>query len=212
MTKPDAALMRFLDSAAARLRAARSEEGAKFAAELEKLRRTRIPPLALRHVEPPTLPVFRHWPQALSGACAIDLALGQALRDLSPNFAWRQNPNYVRRPPSPTFLEGYGYAVIAGPDGMVPAGIALGVLLLMPGLLYPSHAHPAEEVYLVLDPASAWWREGEDWRKGLGGALVHHPSMVAHAMKAGATPLCAIYIWRGDLATHAALAPAAARN
>ncbi len=212
MIEGNAALERCLDALAARLTAARSEECASFAAELENLRHTRVPPLASRRVEAPSLPIFCHWPQALAGVCAIDPALGQALGDLSSDFEWRQNPNYVRRPPSPGFLDGYGYAVIAGPGGVVPAAIALGILVLEPGLLYPAHTHPAEELYLVLDPTSAWWREGGDWREEIGGALVHHPPNVAHAMKAGGAPLCAIYLWRGDLATHAALAPGAERT
>ena len=158
--------------------------------------------------EPARLPVLRHWPAALAGAASVAPELAAALTDLSPALSWRQNPNYVRRPPSADFLEGYGYAVIAGPGGAVAAPIALGVLLLAPGLLYPSHAHPAEEVYLVLDDASRWWREGAGWRVRLGGAAIHHPPMVAHAMRAGPAPLCAVYLWRGDLATDAALTEA----
>lgn len=151
------------------------------------------------------LPVLRHWPDALARAAAIDMGLAAALAELSPALAWRQNPNYVRRTPSADFLEGYGYAAIAGPGGLAPAGIAMGVLLLAPGLLYPAHAHPAEEIYLVLDAASRWWREGENWRQGMGGAAIHHAPHAAHAMQAGEAPLCALYLWRGDLATNAAL-------
>lgn len=151
------------------------------------------------------LPIPRHWSQALKGAAAIDPALGGALEALSSAFAWRQNPNYTRRPPSPEFLDGYAYAVIAGPGGLIPAEIALGVLVLAPGLLYPAHAHPAEEVYLVLDPMSRWWRDGEDWRQGLGGGAIHHRPALAHAMQAGSTPLCAVYLWRGALEVDAAL-------
>ncbi|HXV24278.1 MAG TPA: dimethylsulfonioproprionate lyase family protein [Alphaproteobacteria bacterium] len=212
MMKPNAALKRFLEALATRLRAARSEACARFAAELDGLSAIRSTPLPTPRIPVPALPVLRHWPKAVAGASAIDPVLGQALSDLYPGFVWRQNPNYVRRPPSPEFLEGYGYAVIAGPNGMITSGIALGVLVLKPGLLYPAHVHPAEEIYLVLDPASAWWREGEDWRKGLDGALVHHPPNVEHAMEAGAAPLCALYLWRGDLITHAALAPQAERR
>ncbi|MDF2763195.1 MAG: hypothetical protein K0S81_173 [Rhodospirillales bacterium] len=153
----------------------------------------------------PALPVTRHWPAALADLARIDRDLAAALEDLSPMLVWRQNPNYVRRAPSADFLEGYGYAVIAGPGGLVPASIAIGVLLLAPRMLYPAHAHPAEEAYLVLDGKSRWWREGEEWREGIGGAAIHHPPRIAHAMQAGEAPLCALYLWRGDLATNAAL-------
>jgi dimethlysulfoniopropionate lyase len=153
-----------------------------------------------------SLSVLSHWPRALEGVASIDAELGEALADMSSALAWRQNPNYLRRPPGPGFLDGYGYAVIAGPGGLIQAGIALGILLLAPRILYPAHAHPAEEVYLVLDAQSRWWREGEPWRERIGGAAIHHPPHLPHAMQAGPSmPLCAIYLWRGDLATNAAL-------
>lgn len=196
------ALYGCLESIAARLSAQGSLACGDFAAELRSIRRAR--PDA---PEVPTtgLPVLRHWPAAVTQAAAIDRGLAAALQELSPSLVWRQNPNYVRLPPSPDFLAGYGYAVIAGPGGVVPARIALGVLLLAPGLIYPAHAHPAEEIYVVLDGASRWQRAGEPWREGIGGAAIHHPPHVAHAMQAGAAPLCAMYLWRGDLATNAAL-------
>ena len=61
-----------------------------------------------------------------------------------------QNPNYVAAPPSPDFLENYGYAVLAGPGGLVASeALALGVLMLGPGIHYPTHRHPAVEIYVV---------------------------------------------------------------
>jgi quercetin dioxygenase-like cupin family protein len=81
----------------------------------------------------------------------------------------------------------------------------MGVLLLAPGTLYPSHRHPAVEIYCALDGEAEWWREGEGWRRLPPGSLIHHPSGIAHAMRAGALPLIALYLWRGDLATTAVL-------
>jgi hypothetical protein len=202
-TEIEAALGRCIARVIARLKAADREAAGRFLPELRGI--AGEVPLASPGRRAPDLPVLRHWPDALAGAAAIDLELAAALAELSPSFVWRQNPNYVRRPPSPEFLDGYGYAVIAGPGGLAPTGIAVGVLLLAPGILYPAHAHPAEEIYVVLDPASRWQRAGEEWRESMGGAAIHHPPRVAHAMQAGGAPLCALYLWRGDLATNAAL-------
>jgi hypothetical protein len=193
-----------LGAIAARLSRARSGPADVFAAEIAALRVKPAPPSSPLP-ERRSLPVLRHWPRALAAASGTDAALGAALEALSPELIWRQNPNYVRLPPAADFLEGYGYAVIAGPGGLVPASIAVGVLLLGPRLLYPAHAHPAEEIYLVLEDGSRWWREGQAWLAGIGGTAIHHPPQVAHAMQAGEGPLCAIYLWRGDLATNAAL-------
>ena len=198
------ALDRCIARVLARLNAAGLEAAGRFLPDLRGISGGEVA-LASAGRRAHALPVLRHWPEALAGAAAIDPELAAALAELSRSFAWRQNPNYVRRPPGPEFLSGYGYAVIAGPGGLAPAAIAVGVLLLAPGILYPAHAHPAEEIYLVLDAASRWQRRSEPWREGIGGAAIHHPPHVAHAMQAGEAPLCALYLWRGDLATNAAL-------
>jgi Dimethlysulfonioproprionate lyase len=153
------------------------------------------------------LPVLRHWPLALelAGAGAAAPAVPW-LRALAPALGWTQNPNYRASPPSPDFLANYGYAQLAGP-ARVPtlvetAACAFGLLLLGPGLLYPAHRHPAVELYLPLTPGD-WQRGEEPWRPVAAGTPIHHPSGLAHATRAGAGPLLALYLWQGDLATHA---------
>jgi hypothetical protein len=143
---------------------------------------------------------------------ALEAAAGPlvaALRALAPSLSWTQNPNYRRRPPDPTFLDNYGYAVIAGPAEGPPALIVeprltLGVLLLGPHAHYPLHAHPAVEVYYTLTPGE-WWRDDGPWQRQRPGTAIHHPPNMRHATRAGAAPLLAVYLWRGDLATHASL-------
>ena len=151
--------------------------------------------------------VCRVWDDALADAGAPELT--SALRVLGPALSWTQNPNYRRRPPDPTFLDNYGYAVIAGPSHGPPAltvapDLALGVLLLGPHAPYPVHAHPAVEIYYTLT-AGAWWREPGPWRREPVGTAIYHAPNVRHATRAGAGPLLAVYLWRGDLTTHAAL-------
>jgi hypothetical protein len=161
--------------------------------------------LNVAETEPADLPVLRFWPAALpDGADPVAGAAAQALRVLSPALRWRQNPTYR----NPAFLAGYGYTEIAGPAGLVAApGLSLGILLLAPAMLYPAHRHPAEEIYLPLQPAL--WQHGDAglWRRQPSGAVIHHPSMLVHAMRTDAAALPALYLWRGDLATPAAFSP-----
>ncbi|WP_325554145.1 dimethylsulfonioproprionate lyase family protein [Hypericibacter adhaerens] len=150
------------------------------------------------------LPVLARLPDALAAAVEAAPDLAEPLAQMSPSLRWTQS--YRERPPSPDFLSRYGYAQFAGPDN-VPTLItsdrlALGVLMLAPGTVYPTHAHPAEEIYLPL-AAARWQRGTEAWRERQGGDLVHHPSGMVHATEAGALPLLALYIWLGDLATGA---------
>lgn len=151
--------------------------------------------------QPAKLQVLRCWP-----ACLPDPPdpAAAALRVLTPALRWRQNPTYR----DPAFLAGYGYAEIAGPAGLIAApGLSLGILLLAPAMLYPAHRHPAEEIYLPLQPA--FWQHGDAglWRRQPSGAVIHHPSMLAHAMRTDGAALPALYLWRGDLATPAAFSP-----
>src|SRR5262249_56744971 len=103
-----------------------------------------------------------------------------------------------------------GSAVSAGPAEGPPAlvvdsRLALGVLLLGPETHYPLHSHPAIEVYVTLTPDGGWWRGAGPWRREPAGAVVYHAPNVPHATRAGPTPLLAIYLWHGDLETHARL-------
>jgi hypothetical protein len=157
------------------------------------------------------LPVCRFWEAALQSVPGTARVLADTLGVLAPALSWVQNPNYRRRPPDASFLDDYGYAVIAGPvDGplalAVDARLALGVLLLGPRTHYPLHAHPAVEVYYTLTPGGEWWRDAGPWRTEPPGAAIYHAPNVPHATRAGAEPLLAIYVWAGDLGTHARLA------
>ncbi|MBV9053388.1 MAG: hypothetical protein JO196_13375 [Hyphomicrobiales bacterium] len=166
------------------------------------------------------LPVCRYLAGALDAAPsgkARELATG--LRRLEPFLNFVQNPNYRRAPPTGSFLTDYGYAVLAGPDDGAPAlvsapSIAFGILLLGPHTEYPAHHHPAAELYVPLGPAD--WAKGSaarsadasaaDWVRREPGCVIHHRPNVVHATRTHETPLAALYLWAGDLATYARLA------
>jgi len=163
------------------------------------------------------LPVRRFLGDALDVAQRAAVALAPLLQTLAPALSWTQNPNYRRHPPDPAFLDNYGYAVIVGPGDGPPAlavdpGIALGVLLLGPRTHYPLHHHPAVEVYYTVTPGGEWWRGDGPWRTEPAGAAIYHAPDVPHATRAGADPMLAIYLWHGDLATHARLGAARSRS
>jgi|GEM_PF-1499574 len=161
-----------------------------------------------------SLPILRFWPACLDAAAAETGmgALVAAFRTLHPALRWRQNPNYRQSPPDPAFLDNYGYAEICGSYGLVAADIRCGALLLGPGTCYPSHRHPAEEIYIPLNQGA--WQRGEveiaggRWTERAPGTVIHHPPQVPHATRGLDQPLAALYLWRGDLATEAKLDPA----
>jgi hypothetical protein len=155
-------------------------------------------------LEPRHLPVAELLPGALP-ACPVPLAL--ALAAAAPTFRWRQNPNYSAANMGAEFMAGYGYAEFAGPKEalFLSERIRVGLLVLGPGLHYPPHAHPAEEVYHPLTPGGRWRRAPEDWRDVASGRAIHHAPLVEHETRAGAQTLLALYCWAGDTATEAKL-------
>lgn len=152
------------------------------------------------------LPVLRHLPTALGNADASTQSVCAALSNLSDALCWRQNPNYTDR----RFLDGYAYCELLGPSGHLHHDtISAGLLLLQPDLLYPEHAHPATETYVVLSGRSQWRQGNAHWQTRIAGELITHATMEVHAMHSGTDPLLAAYLWEGDLAQAARLVESA---
>jgi len=204
-----AAVRRFFGALAATIRAAAGVAHASASAALHDFASAvaAIDASGANERAPVRIAVCRFWDDALHAAHG-DLV--EPLAALGARLSWTQNPNYVRQPPDASFLDSYGYAVIAGPADGPPAlahasDLALGVLLLGPGTHYPVHAHPAVELYVTLTPDGEWWRAGGPWRREPAGSVIYHASGVPHATRAGSAPVLAVYVWRGELATHARL-------
>jgi hypothetical protein len=160
------------------------------------------------------LPVCRFLAEALGGAGGASAPLVPPLEELLASLVWTQNPNYRRAPPADGFLDNYGYAVIAGPEAGAPAlvrhpSLALGLLLLGPKTTYPAHRHPASELYVPLGPAE-WMAADAPFAARRPGFVIHHRPNIVHATRTPGAPLAALYLWAGDLATHAQLVSDAA--
>ena len=96
------------------------------------------------------------------------------------------------------FLRNYGWTELLGTVGPgVSQGLACGFLLLGPGVLYPRHAHEAEELYVPLSGLAEWQQGDELWREQIPGAVIQHEPREPHAMRTRVQPLLALYLWRG---------------
>jgi hypothetical protein len=154
------------------------------------------------------LQVLRWWDACLAqpGPPAAR-AIADALAALRPRLGFVQNPNYVATEPADGFLARYGYAVIAGPRSGPAAlvehpELAFGVLLLGPHTTYPTHVHPASELYLPLGRARWSVRGGPLVERPSGVPIVHRPGE-PHETRTAETPLAALYVWLGELGTAA---------
>ena len=155
---------------------------------------------------PPVAVVPRAVPVCTALPTHADDPLTAALLPLLPHLRWDRNASYD----DPHFLERYGYCELVGAGPWSSSAVRVGVLLLAAQTQYPAHAHPAEEIYLVLQGSARWSVAGAAAREVGPGAVVHHPAHAAHAMRALAAPLLALYCWRGAIASPARLVPDAA--
>jgi hypothetical protein len=148
-----------------------------------------------RPVVPSALPVLRWLPEAKADAPALTLELVNDLCRAAPSMAWRQT--YTAAEVGTAFLDNYGWSEIVGLSGpLASERIACGFLLLGPETHYPRHRHEAEEIYIPLAGTASWQQGDGRWREHPPGTVIHHASDEPHAMRTGARPLLALYLWR----------------
>lgn len=152
------------------------------------------------------LPVCR-WLKGMASGRVDGLAdglAGEVTRGAAA-LEWRQT--YGTADFGAGFLERYGWTEVVGLRGPIPSTrVAAGFLLLGPEVTYPPHAHEAAEVYLPLSGV-AWWQKGDaEFQPVPMGQAIWHAPWVPHAMRTGAEPMLALYLWRGgDLAAKSVI-------
>ena len=143
------------------------------------------------------LPVLRWLPEIAGDTPAFAGDLVAAVCAAAASMAWRQT--YTAKDLDAAFLENYGWSEVFGLSGpLASRRIACGFLILGPSTHYPSHRHEAEEMYLPLSGTAAWQRGDAVWREMPPGTPIHHARHEPHAMRTGARPLLALYLWRSD--------------
>ncbi|MGB6308916.1 MAG: dimethylsulfonioproprionate lyase family protein [Steroidobacteraceae bacterium] len=180
------------------LEAAREPTLAAFLADWPRTSRERA-------LEASALPVLCWLPQIALDPAAFGPGLVAELCRAAPTLAWRQT--YTAGELDAAFLDNYGWSEIVGGTGpLASERIACGFLMLGPATHYPRHRHDAEEIYLPLSGTAAWQQGDTVWREHSPGTLIHHAGGEPHSMRTGASPLLALYLWRGaNLAQKARL-------
>ncbi len=149
---------------------------------------------------PARLPVCSHLKGALdlaqNGPEPIP-ALADAFAAIEPEFAWARRPEAARV--GADFYDSHANASIIGLGGLeARQDVRIGVSLVAPGIDYPRHHHPPEELYIVLAPGK-WMQNDNPLAAKQSGDLVHNPPNAWHAMQSMDTPLLAIWcLWTGD--------------
>lgn len=162
-----------------------------------------------RAVRAADMPVLRWLPQIAGDSAAFGADLVSSVCRAAAALDWRRT--YTAAELDGAFLDNYAWSEILGSVGpLASERIACGFLILGPATHYPRHRHEAEEIYLPLSGAAAWQQGDAVWREHLPGTPIHHAGDEPHAMRTGASPLLALYLWRSDnLAQKARLDSAA---
>jgi len=116
--------------------------------------------------------------------------LAAAFEALEPQLSWQVR---TMSNGSAGFAEGHASARVLDPNGLEQrGGLVSGFSLVAPGITYPEHDHPPEEIYLVLS-GGEWWQAGGAWHAPGPGGIVHNPPGIRHAMRGSSVPLLAIW-------------------
>ncbi len=149
---------------------------------------------AKESVEPAELDACRHLSAALLNAehgPEPVANLTRAFEALAPALRWRLRPPDAGEDPG--FRGGHANADIIGPAGLGRhEDIVVGVSLMAPGVTYPDHDHPPEEIYVVMSEGD-WFNESDGWYTPGIGQVVYHQSSIVHAMRSGTEPLLSVW-------------------
>lgn len=192
--KRSCALARFLDAARDAV-SARVEERtppAAVAARVFEALATSVGAIAPGPLAPP--PAYRHLSSALERARAVSelSPLAEAFEALEPELRWRRRPGSQAH--GAAFHDGHANADIVSPTGLEQrSDVWFGASLVAPEVQYLEHRHPPAEIYIVMSEGE-WYREDRGWRTPGVGGVVYNPPGVVHAMRAGPSPLLALWL------------------
>jgi hypothetical protein len=149
-----------------------------------------------RALAPSALSCLVHLDRAVDLAPSRERRLVELLARHRDDLRWGQT--YTTADFSQNFIDNYGWTELIGTRGHFASDrLAAGFLILGPGIVYPDHHHVAEELYVPLTGGTEWRKGEAAFTARAAGEIIHHPSNVSHAMRTGAEPLVALYVWRG---------------
>ena len=157
-------------------------------------------------------------PIAVAGDFVADAALvtaseymeaRDAFAGVAPEAMWRRT--YRDEDIGAGFNRNFGCYELVGGNGHFACATYGGfIVYARPGLWYPWHDHPAEELYLVIAGEAEFLAEGRDPVRLGPGEAAFHASMQPHAMQTHDAPVLCYVAWRGDMTVKPKLTAGAA--
>ena len=134
---------------------------------------------------------------ALASATTETRALLKALVDERDAVLWEQSYKAADGLVGDDMLSRYGFVeVIGGRGPYISSAVRAGVGVFGPRVNYPTHRHPAEEIYLVLAGSGVFEIGAAPARTVNAGELVHVISDTPHGLHTEDTALVVFYLWQ----------------
>lgn len=193
MSERSAAMQAFIDSAEAAFSACANSP--KASSVVERVFNVLRTPTANSILEGERLPACAHL-QGIAANANRQGTLSDVMRrfmELEPRLRWRRRAD-LGTTASANFSEGHANVDIIGARGLeIRSDVWVGASLLAPGVRYPDHQHPPEEVYLVMTGGE--FRHGDSgwFAPGPGGSFYNSPNIL-HVMRSGDRPLFAFWV------------------
>lgn len=126
--------------------------------------------------------------------------LAAAFRAAGPQAQWRET--YKGTDIGQDFMDRFAcYCLIGAGGPWASRQMAAFMVYMPPGLYYPWHHHPAEELYYVLAGEAEFYRDGAAPETLRAGQTSFHAGDQPHAMQTHNHSIMAYVIWRGHLDT-----------
>ena len=117
--------------------------------------------------------------------------LAAAFGAVEASLRWARRAS--AQPGDEPFYNGHANATLIGKGGLEQRDdVWVGATVMAPGVTYPDHSHPPEEVYLALTPGQ-WWNAEMDWSEPGPGGVIYNPPGILHAMRSGPAPFLALW-------------------
>jgi len=129
-----------------------------------------------------------------------DRTLFDAFVAASNEATWRET--YKGTEIGQSFMDQFGCYCLIGPGGAWASDQMRGYVVYMPpGLWYPWHHHPAEELYYVLAGEGEFYKDCAPARTLGAGQASYHASTQSHALLTRDQPVMAYVLWRNGFET-----------
>ena len=123
-------------------------------------------------------------------------SLQNAIIAAGPFARWRET--YKGTDIGQHFMDRFGcYSIIGEGGPYMSEHLWLWIVYMPPGLDYPWHDHPAEEMYLVLSGSAVFRKTGEEDQVLRPGDTAFHAGSQPHAMETLDQPVLCLVAWRG---------------